>query len=52
MKYQEIIAIDPDCELSGVACVDTRNGEVEVFTKSNPAATVNSTATRFSSSVK
>ena len=34
MKYQEIIAIDPDCELSGVACVDTRNGEIEVFKKS------------------
>lgn len=29
-NYRYIIAIDPDCEMSGVATVDTTNGEIKV----------------------
>lgn len=35
-RYEEIIAIDPDIEKSGVATVDTRNGEVMVYKMTFP----------------
>lgn len=35
-RYEEIIAIDPDSEKSGVATVDTRNGEVKVYKMTFP----------------
>lgn len=35
-RYEEIMAIDPDSEKSGVATVDTRNGEVKVYKMTFP----------------
>lgn len=35
-KYRYIVAIDPDCEMSGVATVDATNGEIKVYKMTFP----------------